>query len=82
MNQKNQIFMVTVEKVSPTGATITITFMVMVTAAINLGSLWRDFEKPQSATIIKNVVYCGQGDACGPALRKHSNACGKSAVIR
>jgi hypothetical protein len=39
----NQYFMVTVEKVSPTGASITITFMVMVTAAINLGSLWRDF---------------------------------------
>jgi Ni,Fe-hydrogenase III large subunit len=36
----NQYFMVTVEKVSPTGATITITFMVM---AIKLGSLWRDF---------------------------------------
>jgi hypothetical protein len=35
--------MVTVEKVSPTGGTITITFMVTVTAAINLGSLWRDF---------------------------------------
>ena len=28
--------MVTVEKVSPTGATITVTFMVMMTAAINL----------------------------------------------
>jgi hypothetical protein len=39
----NQYFMVTVEKASPTGATITITFTVMVTAAINLGSLWRDF---------------------------------------
>jgi hypothetical protein len=40
----NQYSVVIVEKVSPTGATITITFIVMVTAAINLCSLWRDFE--------------------------------------
>jgi hypothetical protein len=39
----NQNVMVTVEKVSPTGATITITFMVLVTATINLVSLWGDF---------------------------------------
>jgi hypothetical protein len=37
--------MVTVENVSPTGAAITIKFMVMVTAAINSGRLWRDFPK-------------------------------------
>jgi hypothetical protein len=38
-----QYVMVTVENVSPTGATITITFVLTVTAAINSGSLWRDF---------------------------------------
>jgi hypothetical protein len=41
----NQLFTATVENVSPTGAAITIKFMVMVTAAINSGSLWRDFPK-------------------------------------
>jgi hypothetical protein len=41
----NQLFTVTVENVSPTGAAVTIKFMVMVTAAINSGSLWRDFPK-------------------------------------
>jgi hypothetical protein len=35
----------TVENVSPTGTAITIKFMVMVMAAINSGSLWRDFPK-------------------------------------
>jgi hypothetical protein len=41
----NQLCMVTVENVSPTGAAATIQFMVMVPAAINSGSLWRDFPK-------------------------------------
>jgi hypothetical protein len=45
-NGMNQYFMVTVENVSPTGATITITFMVLVTAAVNLGSLWRNYKNP------------------------------------
>jgi hypothetical protein len=41
----NQIFMDTVENVSPSGGAVTIKFMVMVMAAINSGSLWRDFPK-------------------------------------
>jgi hypothetical protein len=41
----NQLFVVTVENVSSTGAAITIKFMVVGTAAINSGSLWPDFPK-------------------------------------
>jgi hypothetical protein len=46
--------MVSVENVSPTGAATTIKFMVMVTAAINSGSLWRDFPKTITPAIIQN----------------------------
>jgi hypothetical protein len=49
-----QIFMDTVKNVSPTGAAITIKFMVMVTAAINSGSLWRDFSKTINTAISQN----------------------------
>jgi hypothetical protein len=44
-NDMNQIFMDTVENVSPTLGAVTIKFMVMVMATINSGSLWRDFPK-------------------------------------
>jgi hypothetical protein len=55
------IFMDTVENVSTTGTAITIKFMVMVMAAINSGSSWRDFPKTINTRHKPSLrsTYCG-----------------------